>query len=145
MSKSFDLVTLDMKYLAMAMADTKENSENILNLYLHEHAIQNTELFEFQFRISQGGQKHILYLSYAVIPEQLKAKSPMQVVKLNTNLFMHFTVTHHEYNQVLDGEFKNIYDEFLKAHDLVLDISSIFGLFKENDQGYDVYIPCKKK
>jgi predicted transcriptional regulator YdeE len=145
MSKSFDLITLDMKYLAMAMADTKENALSILNLFLQEHALSNAEHFEFQFRISQGGQKHILYLSYAVIPEQLKAKSPMQVVKLNSNLYMHFTITHHEYNQVLDGEYKNIYDEFLKAHDLSLDMSSIFGLFKENQEGYDVYIPCKKK
>jgi hypothetical protein len=62
MSRSFQIVNLSIDYLAMVMADSKENSLNLLHSFLNEHHVEISDEYEFQFSISQGGKKHILYL-----------------------------------------------------------------------------------
>jgi hypothetical protein len=140
----FNLTTLDITNLVMAMGEERAVADQKLNDFLKENNLSAQRYFIFDFVIKQGGQIKILYLSYAAIKEEIKGKNGIQTLKLKNNNFLHFAVNKSDYNDFLLGDdFKKV-SQYMKDNNLHNDVSALYGLTEIVGDEYNFYVPYKK-
>lgn len=143
MINQFELIHVNFKYLLSAMGESNGQALLILDDYLDEFNIDPMDKFTFEIIITQSGIKKSLHVAYAAVPEKISGNKQVQLIELNSDLFLKVYCPKEDYYDLLEGKYRDIYESYLKEQGLKINYSKIYGLIKTNEDGYEIYFNCK--
>ncbi|AUD65438.1 hypothetical protein BK011_06945 [Tenericutes bacterium MZ-XQ] len=143
MINQFELVHVGFKYLLSVMGESKEQAIILMDDYLDETHTVPLDRFTFELVITQGSMKKSLHVAYAAVSEKVSISKQVQLVELNSDLFLKVYCPKEDYNDLLEGKYNKTYESYLKEQGLKINFSKIYGLMKSFDDGYEIYFNCK--
>lgn len=143
MINQFELVHVDFKYLLSVMGESEEQAIALMDDYLDEIHTVPLDRFTFELVITQGSIKKSLHVAYAAVSEKVSVDKQVQLVELNSDLFLKVYCPKEDYDDLLEGKFNEVYESYLKEQGLKINFSKIYGLIKSFDDYYEIYFNCK--
>ena len=143
MINQFEVVHVNFKYLIGSMGESKEQAVALVDDYLDETHTEALDRFTFELIITQGSTKRSLHIAYAAVSDKVSGNKNIQLVELKSDVFLKVTCPLEDYEDLLQGKYKDVYESYLKGQGLEISYSKIYGLIKAFDDHYDIYFNCK--
>jgi hypothetical protein len=139
----FEVIHVDFKYLISAMGETREQAQALITDYLEENNIKALDYFNFDLVITKAGKKNTLFIAYAATKEKMSGNKFIQSVSLTNDTFLKITCPIEDYDDLIEGKYKDQYEAYIKSQNLKINYSKIFGLIKALDDHYEILFNCK--
>jgi hypothetical protein len=144
MPLNLEYVTLNLSTLALSMGETQEKADALLTTFAEQQGITLSDIYFFEFVVTQGSKKHVTYLSMAPVPDGTDSKSGVQVGQLKHQNFVKLVFDEENFRPSLeDPDFGNHLKEALKEKGYQVDMSRVYGLMKKEGSQYIVYFQYK--
>lgn len=146
-----NIMIVNLEPTTLAFASDREESLAVakLDAFLTGTGIVPAHRYQNELSLKKDGKRVSLFIKYASVPAGTKKAKDVNVADLPGGPALSFRLPESAYIPLMDGEFRQELEEFLKANGLWWDLRQMMALAEARTENgavvYDILFPVKRK